>query len=261
MRSRWDTVRVHDGEMRVYLGLPELGSPRPGVVVIQHAGGVSDYIQETVDRLADAGYVAAAPDLYHRQSDSILEEVARLPAGHPDRVPMTLSKAGKLQDDDVLADVAATMEYVRSLSDVQVARLGIMGFCMGGRVAYLVPTRSQAFDACAIFYGAGITTARGDGPAALDGTNRINCPIIGFFGEDDRNPSPEHVQAISEVLGKHDKPFEFHSYPGAGHAFMEVSNPTLPGVYREAAAKDAWARLLRFFEEHLMSPREAAQHS
>ena len=251
MQERWETLGSGDDAMRVFVGLPDGDGPHPGIVVAQNAGGVSEYIEQVVRDLVDAGYVAVAPDLYHRQHDTILEDVAKLPVGHPDRIPMTLSKAFKLTDDEVLADIDAASDLLRPLSEVRSDRLGIIGFCMGGRVAFLAPAQGRDFQAAAMYYGAGITMARGDNPAALAGARNIGCPLIGFFGDDDQQPAPADREAIAEELTKQGKAFEFHHYAGAGHAFMEEDNPTLPGVYRPEAAKDAWAKTLVFFSTHL----------
>ena len=248
MAAHWETIQVAGDPMRVYVAVPEGPGPHPGVVVAQPAGGVDTFVQAAVQWLAEAGYVAAAPDLYHRHKDSILEEVAKLPPGHPDRMPKLLSKSERNRDPEVIADIDATVEYLRSQADPQVGAIGITGFCGGGRITYLMASQNPAFRAAGVFYGANIMVARGAEQSPFDLTSQIGCPIIGFFGDDDRNPTPEEVGMMGAELTKHGKSHEFHSYPGTGHAFLDFTSPR---AYREEASKDSWAKLLAFFDQHL----------
>ncbi len=248
MAARWETLHVDNDPMRVCVAAPEGPGPHPGVVVAQHAGGVDTFLQSVVQRLAEAGSVAAAPDLYHRQKDDILEEVAKLPPGHPDRMPKLLSKSERNRDPEVIADVNATVEYLRSLTDPQVGSIGITGFCGGGRITYLMAASNPLFRAAGMFYAANTMVARGAERSPFALTSQIGCPIIGFFGDDDANPTPEEVGKIATELTKHGKSYEFHSYPGTGHAFQDFTNPR---AYREEASKDSWAKLMAFFGEQL----------
>src|SRR5512138_3337553 len=126
--------------------------------------------------------------------------------------------------------------------------LGVLGFCTGGRNAYLAAgARPQFWKAAGVFYGGNIMKAWGDGPSPFDRTSQIACPMIGLFGADDPNPTPADVAAIDAELRRFGKPHEFHVYPGAGHAFLNFMN----GRHRPVQAADAWFRLLAFFRQHL----------
>lgn len=230
--GRWDTVRVDGAPMRVYLDVPARGGTLPAVIVAQHGPGVDKFIEDRVEKLAQHGYLAAAPDLYHRQP--------------PDGDMAT--RIGRLRDREVIADVNATIDHIRRLSEARVAEIGVIGFCMGGRVAYLMAGSNPVFKVAGVFYGGNIMSPWGDGPSPFDLTPRIPCPVVGFFGLDDANPSPADVKKISAELSKHKKAHEFHSYEGAGHAFLNFLNPN---TYREHPAKDAWGKLLEFLDTHL----------
>ena len=251
MQERIETLGSGPDAMRVFVGLPDGPGPSPGVVVAQNAGGLNPYLQGVVRDLAAGGYSAVAPDLFHRQHDDILEQVAKLPAGHPDRIPLTLSKVQKLNDEEIMADIAGASDLLRSLPEAEGEHIAIIGFCMGGRIAFMAPARGASFQAAVMFYGAGITNSRDGGPTTLGSAPGISCPLLGFFGDDDQNPSPTHREEISKELTKLGKHHEFHHYAGAKHGFMEVSNPSLPGAYHEEAARDAWSKMLAFFAEHL----------
>lgn len=233
MASRWDTIDTADGKMRCYVSAPGTAGPHPAVIVIQHAGGVDEFIRRMSDRLAEAGFVAVAPDLYHREDPGSSDD------------PMT--RMGRLRDRNIVADVNAAVDHARALAEVSPDRIGITGFCMGGRVAYLMAASNPAFKAAVVFYGGNIMVPWGEGPAPFDLSSRIGCPVLGLFGEDDPNPSPADVAKIDAELTRLGKAHEFHSYPGAGHAFMNEDRPS----YREAAARDAWRRCIEWFNRYL----------
>lgn len=249
MASNWTTLEVDSDSMNVYVSTPSTGGPAPGVVVIQHIGGVDTFIQTICDRLAGAGYIAAAPDLFHRQKDNILAEVAEMPADSPDRMPKLYGKLQQFKDSEITRDVQATANMLKDHEMVSGQPVGITGFCMGGRVAYLMAARIAELSAAAPFYPGAVLNSWGDeGSTPLEETSNINCPVTGFFGKDDQNPSPEHVEMMENELTKHSKEHTFHSYDGAGHAFMDFSNSNM---YREGPAADAWPKLVAFFDEKL----------
>ncbi len=249
MASSWTTLNVDEDSMNVYLSTPTNGDNAPGVVVIQHAGGVDTFVQTMCDRLSSAGYVAAAPDLFHRQKDNILEEVAALPAGSPDRLPKLMGKLAQFKDSEVIRDVDATINMLRDHETVGGNPLGITGFCMGGRVALLMASKNPDLKASGVFYGAMLNGSWGnEGETPLDLADSVNCPVIGFFGNDDQNPTPEVVKELESILIANNKEHEFHSYDDTGHAFMDFSNPN---TYRENSAQDAWPKLINFFDEKL----------
>ncbi len=232
--ARWDTIQVEGQPMRVYLDAPAGGGAAPGIVVIQHGPGLDRFMEDRVEDLARHGYVAAAPDLYHRQPQDGADMMTRM---------------GRLRDKEILVDVDATIAHLRSLKDARVGDLAVLGFCMGGRVTYMLAgARPAAWRAAGVFYGGNIMKPWGDVPAPFELTKQIACPVVGFFGLDDTNPSPGDVDRIDAELSRLGKTHEFHRYEGAGHAFLNFSNAER---YRPEPAKDAWAKMLGFLERQL----------
>jgi len=233
MAGHWDTITVDGGSMRCYVTTPGGAGPHPAVVVIQHAGGVDDFVRAMTDHVADAGFVGIAPDLYHRDDPNSGDDV--------------MTRMGRLRDRNIAADVLAAIEHVKTLPDVRADRTGITGFCMGGRVAYLMAAHSADIKAAVVFYGGNIMAPWGEGPAPFDLSERIAAPLLGLFGEEDGNPNPADVAKIDAELTRLSKAHEFHSYAGAGHAFMTEGRPS----YRPDAASDAWARCVGWFDRYL----------
>jgi carboxymethylenebutenolidase len=231
MTVRWDSIAVDGKAMRAYVGVPE-EARCAGVLVAHHGPGLDGFVQDAVHRLFRAGYAVAAPDLYHRQPDDGADAQAR---------------SVRLRDDEVVADMNAAHSHLKALEGCAVGAVGVVGFCMGGRVAYLMAAASRELDACAVFYGGNLKEVRGAPPSPFERTADIGCPLIGFFGEDDTNPSPADVDAIGAELARHGKVHELHRYRGAGHAFLNFLAPR----YRARAARGAWAELLAFFGHHL----------
>jgi carboxymethylenebutenolidase len=231
--GRSDTIQVDGQPMRVYVDASPGGGTMPGVVVMIHGGGLDRFIEDRVEDLARHGYAAAAPDLFHRQP--------------PDGDMM--ARIGRLRDREIVADADATSAHLRGLRDARVGELAVLGFCMGGRLTYMLAgARPATFKAAGVFYGGNIMRPWGDGPTPFDLTSQIACPVIGFFGEDDTNPSPADVKTIDAELTRHGKPHEFHMYNGAGHAFLNFTNAER---HRPGPAKDAWEKMLSFLERHL----------
>ena len=216
--------------MRMYLGAPVTPGRHPGVVIAHHAPGLNGPIQDMVHRLVREGYVAAAPDLFHRQ-DACLEQ---------------LERTKLLRDTEIIADINATASHLQSMGD-QVGPLAVMGFCMGGRVAYLAACTNADFRAAAVFYGGNIMKAAGNGPSPFERSAQIACPVIGFFGAEDTNPSPDDVKAIDAELTRLGKWHEFHTYNDAGHAFHNFATER----YRDRAARASWGELVAFFDHVL----------
>ena len=245
--AQWDRIDVDASPMRLYVGMPSLGRAFPAVIVIHPGSGVDKFIEDRVENLAQQGYLAIAPDLYHRQTSAA--------AGGSDDGDM-LTRISRLRDPEVINDVNAAVNYARRLKDTQLGDVGIIGFCMGGRVAYLMAASKPVFKAAGVFYGGDIMKAWGNGPTPFDLTPYIHCPITGFFGAEDANPSPADVDRIAAQLDKYRKPREFHRYPEAGHAFLNFTNPA---TYREGPARDAWDKLIPFLQRNLQTSRQPRQ--
>ena len=228
-------VQTPDGTMPTYLYRPDDDQPHPSVIVIQEIFGVNANIRGIAQRFAEEGYVAAAPDVFYR-SGRLLE------------VPYTDfdTARGLMQsvtDDGVVSDVSAVMRYLQAYPHALQGRVGITGYCFGGRVSFLAATAVEGLSAAAVYYGGRITAEGGP----LTRAAAISAPIIGLFGNEDQNPAPDDVKAIDAELTRLDKEHEFHAYDGAGHGFMCEDRAS----WRAEAAADAWDKTLGFFAKHL----------
>jgi carboxymethylenebutenolidase len=234
-----ETVQVLVSPMEVFLFAPEGPGPHPGLILAQHIPvghtGIEndEFTLETAARFARHGYYVAAPFIFH---------------WWPKDAEM-MAKAQASRDDWTVADLAATFELLVGKPEVAGDRIGIAGHCWGGRVAWLGACHIPQLAACAIFYGGRIKLAMGEGnPAAIDLADQIRCPVAGFFGNDDQNPTPADVDDYSAALTAAGVAHTFHRYDGAGHAFQNF--PT-PDRYREAQSEDAWEKVLAFFADTL----------
>lgn len=232
MPQRWDTVAVDDSQMRCYVALPEGRGPVPGVVVCMHAPGIDRFIQSMAGRLADEGFAAIAPDLYHRDPGPEDEPLARM---------------GRLRDEPLSRDLAAATAHLRALPEVARDRIGVIGFCMGGRCAWLHAANDRDLRAAVVFYGGNLFVPWGGGPSPFERSGDIACPVLGLFGAEDTNPSPDDVKKLEAELERLGRPHELHSYEGAGHAFLNFERPS----HRPEAATDAWARCVDWLRRHL----------
>lgn len=234
MHSLTVTIATDERHMALQTAWPDSGTePFAALVVIMHAGGVDSFVHAMMSQLVDAGYFVAAPDLYHRLSE---------------RQDDGLENMRKLHDREVESDVNATVEYLREHTLVDKSRLGIIGFCMGGRVAYLMAASNPHLRACVCYYGGNIMRAWGDGPAPYSLSADLHCPLLFHFGGDDSNPSPDDMARYDAELTRLGKQHEFYSYPGAGHAFLNFTNPQR---YREDATQTSWPRTLSFLSRQL----------
>jgi carboxymethylenebutenolidase len=243
MAGQWTNVPTDGLPVPTYVADPSAQRPSPGVIVVQHAGGVDQFIRSVCDRLAESGYVAAAPNLFYRQSVADLEAIQAMPPG-PERRAKLMAALDRLRDAEMEADVKAVLAYLRGRADVGQMPVGITGFCMGGRVCVAMATRHLGLAAAAPFYPTGLTQPWDGGPTLIERAGDISCPVAGFFGKDDQNPSPDQVAKLDGALAARGRRHEFHSYDGTAHLFMDPRGP----AYREHAARDAWPKLVAFLE-------------
>jgi carboxymethylenebutenolidase len=232
--SNWQQTESDNNIMRMHVSAPNGSRPAPGIVVIQHQGGVDEFVQNMTRRLADSGYVAAAPDLYHRDG--------------PDCKDDFVTRRSRLGDRRIVNDVNACVNFLQRHEGVDGRCIGIIGFCMGGRVVYLMAAANPAFKAAVAYYGGNIFRAWGrDLPSPFERTAEIHCPLQGHFGAEDKNPSPDDMAKLDAELARFSKPHQFFSYEGAGHAFMDSTKES----YRRSADEASWPRTLEFFQRHL----------
>ena len=235
MPSAWENVKVDDSEMPLYVSSPESGGPVPGIVVVHGQSGLEDFIKDTTHMLALQGYVAAAPNLYHRDGPNCKDDNA--------------ARKARLRDPGIIADVQGAIGFLKTNPRVNAGKLGIVGFCMGGRIVYLTAAASRDLKAGVMFYGSGTMVPFGEGPTPFDRTREISCPIQGHFGAEDKNPSPEDMRTLDAELTKFGKTHEFHVYQNAAHAFCNTGSAN----YRPHAAALSWPKATEYFSRHLVS--------
>jgi carboxymethylenebutenolidase len=240
MSVSWVDMTVDGQTMEGYLTQPAEAGRYPAVVVIQEIWGVNSHIQSVTDRLPSQGYVGLAPALFHREG--------RMTLGLYEEMDLALARLGRCTDANIIADVKAAVAYLKAQPFVDPQRIGIVGFCFGGRVSYQSACNIPDLKAAAVYYGGRILLPLGgQGPSPVEQTASITAPVLGLFGETDQNPSPADVAKIEAELSKHGKTHEFHMYPGCGHGFHCDGRAS----YRPEAAKDAWAKTIAWFDKYL----------
>jgi carboxymethylenebutenolidase len=221
--------------MPLYVSVPSSGRPVPGIVVVHGQSGLETFIKETTHMLALQGYAAVAPNLYHRDG--------------PDCKDDGPTRKARLRDTTIINDINAAIEFLKNHRQVQAGRLGIVGFCMGGRLVYLMSAINRDLKASVMFYPSSTMIPFGDGPSPFERTREISCPIQGHFGADDQNPSPADVRKLDAELTKWEKIHEFHTYSGAAHAFVNSGSTN----YRPHAAALSWPKATEFFSRYLVA--------
>lgn len=202
------------------------GGRKPALIVIQEWWGVDDYIRQQTDRFAQQGYVALAVDLYRGRTTSDPAEAHELSRGLP--------------EDRAIADLKAGFEYLASRPDVDPARIGVVGWCLGGGYALALATHEPRLAATVINYGRLVTDH--------SSIAKITGPVLGNFGAEDRGIPVADVKQFGQTLTAAGKLGDVKIYDGAGHAFM---NPNNKEGYNAAAAQDAQGRIDRFFDRKL----------
>ena len=244
MASTWTTTGVDDSPMESYLALPAGDGPFPGVVVAMHAYGVDAGTRKFCDDLALEGFAAIAPYFYHRNTDMSVHEFSSIAFDDPRRQEEAAVRRSITTLETFRRDSLAALACLRALPQVGDSPVGITGFCLGGRVSLYMAGASGEFAASAIFYGTDMNRGRGDDPAPLSFASAIRCPLAGFFGSEDQNPSPVDVDEVDRELDRLGIPHTFHRFEGAPHAFNDPFNPVR---WTPAPAAESWLLLLEFF--------------
>jgi carboxymethylenebutenolidase len=231
------TLSTPDGDMGLYEAEPA-SEVRAGIVVVQEAFGVNAHIEDVTRRFAAEGYRAVAPHVFHRTGDPVIDY---------DDFEKIMPNFAALGERAILNDVDAALGYLAE-TGLPPARVGVVGFCMGGTVAFLVSVR-RPVGAGVTFYGGGISQGRLGMQSQLDMAGELQAPWLGLYGDKDQGIPTDDVEALRTAVGAAGVDTEIVRYPDADHGFHCDARSS----YHRASATDAWGRTLAWFARYLPS--------
>lgn len=232
------TIQTGNERMPSYVARPSSGGPYPGLVVVMEAFGLNGNIKALSDRFAAEGFAVIAPNLYFRQPNNVV--------GYDD-LPAAIKLMQSLTDDQIVKDMTAAINHLKSAKDVK-PKFGTTGFCMGGRVAFLTAVRNSDVYATAPFYGGGMTRAgQPGGRAPTDDAENLKGPVLAFFGGKDAFIPMAEVDKFRDALNQANKPAEVVLYADADHGFMCDERPS----YHPEHAREAFPKTVAFFKQNL----------
>ena len=229
-------IPVSDGTIPAYRAQPEIGSDFPVILVVQEIFGVHAHIQDVCRRLAKLGYLAIAPEMFYRQGDvSKLTDIAQIRA-----------IVSKVPDDQVMSDLDATVAWAAKSAKGNIQKLGITGFCWGGRITWLYAAQNYNVKAGVAWYGRLVGESTALTPKhPVDIAKNLQVPVLGLYGGKDTGISLDTVEQMRDRLKGCSTNSEIIVYPEAPHAFHADYRPS----YRQQDAEDGWKRLQAWFKE------------
>ncbi len=237
-------VRAEAGQMPAFVAAPQADGRYAAVIVVMEAFGLNSHIKSVTKRLAREGYVAVAPDLYYREPNAVAAY---------DNLPEAIRMMTSLWDSKILSDVDAIISFLQKQANVRGDRIGMTGFCMGGRITFLTACNNRSIKAAVPFYGGGTATVVQPSDrtpiAPLDYADKLEAPMLLFFGGQDAFIPLEQVDKIKARLRDLGKDAETIVFPEADHGFFCDERAS----YDRTAAEEAWRRLTEFFSRHLKS--------
>jgi carboxymethylenebutenolidase len=237
IRTEMDSLPTADGLMPAYVCRPADAGAHAAVIVVMEAFGLNAHIKDVAERIAREGYVTIAPDLFYRFGSPVVPY---------EDVPRALGYIQKFDDAVLMAELGVVIQHLKGRPEVRSDRIGITGFCVGGRIAFLTACRHPAAIKVAVaFYGGGIATDTPTAPINL--ADRIQCPILCFFGETDKMIPMDQVRRVDETLRRLKKTAEVKVYKGAGHGFFCNDRAS----YDAGAAQNAWDMMRQWLTKYL----------
>jgi len=232
-------VKIGGYDMPVYEARPASGPPAPIVICISEIWGVHEWIRDVTRRFAKAGYYAVAPELFKREGG-----VAHLP-----NVQDILKIVFAVPLKQMLGDITATIDWAKKRPGARADRVGVTAWCWGGGMVYQVAATNPDIKAAVAWYGPpGRPFANQPAPiSGFDVAKDIKVPLLGLYGETDKNPPPADALKFGDLLKQHNPNVEMVVYPGAGHGFFADYRPS----FNAAASADAWPRCIGWFDKHL----------
>jgi len=229
-----------NNEIEAYHAGPAGEQTRGGIVLIHHLPGYDRWTKEVARRFAVDGYDVVVPNLYSREA----------PGADPDDAAATARAQGGVPDERLIGDVDGVVGHLRRLPTSN-NNVVVMGHCSGGRQAVLAACNLELQGAIDCYGAFVVSDSPSDFPVKMvsleDQLANLSCPLLGLFGNEDANPSPEHVDRLDKLLTEHGKEHEFYRYDGAGHAFFATDRPS----YRQEAAVEGYLRIGRFLQARL----------
>ena len=230
-------VPVADGQIPAYRAMPATGSNFPTVLVVEEVFGVHEHIKDLCRRLAKGGYFAIAPELYSRLGD-----VTKL-----SNIQEIMAVVNRAPDTQEMSDLDATVAYAKSTGNANVAKLGITGFCRGGRTVWLYATHNPALKAAVAWYGPlGGAPSEAMPKSVLDVAAQLKAPVLGLYGGKDQGIPQTDVEKMRAAMKAAGKAGEIVVFPDAEHGFNADYRPT----YNKTAAEDGWKRMLEWFKKY-----------
>jgi carboxymethylenebutenolidase len=221
--------------MKAYVVKPE-GAAKGAVIVIQEAFGITDHIMDVCRRVADAGYLAVAPHVFHRTGDPVIAY---------DKMQEVVPHIMELNREGIEADLKATLDYLVEQGFTG-RKVAIMGFCMGGTIAFFAGAQWQ-LGAAITFYGGGIVMGRFGLPTLLEMVPQLRTPWMGNYGDLDQSIPLTEVEVLRRAVEASGTPVEVNRYADADHGFHCNDR----SAYHEASSKDAWAKTVKFLDSHV----------
>jgi carboxymethylenebutenolidase len=231
-------IPTKDGEMPAYRAMPDKGGPFPVVLVVQEIFGVHEHIKDICRRFAKLGYLAIAPELYARQGD-----VSKL----TDIKDIISKVVSKVPDAQVMADLDATVAWAKKSGKGNTDKLGITGFCWGGRIVWLYAAHNKDLKAGVAWYGRLVGDTDELHPKnPIDLVGVLKAPVLGLYGGADMGIPNDTVEKMKKALKNADKTAEIVLYPDTPHGFNADYRPS----YRKDKAEDGWKRLQEWFKKY-----------
>lgn len=238
-----ETISIpgHGGRyIHAYYSRPTGEGKFPGLLLIPHMPGWDEYCRETARRFSEHGYSVLCPNIYEDFGD-----------GTPGEVTMRMREIGMVHDSSVMEDCACALSFLHNQVNAN-DKVGVIGMCSGGRHTFLAACTLNGVDAAVDCWGGGVVASPEDANPArpvapIEYAGNLNCPLIGIFGNDDRNPSKEDVDKLEKTLKELGKEYEFYRYDGAGHGIWYYDRP----LYRQDQAMDSFGKVIAFLDKHL----------
>jgi len=231
-------IPAADRNIPAYRAMPATGKAFPVVLVVQEIFGVHEHIKDVCRRLAKLGYMALAPELYARQGD-----VSKM----ADFKEILSTVVAKVPDAQVMSDLDATVAWAKASGMADTAKLGITGFCWGGRIVWLYAAHNPQVKAAAAWYGRLVGSPSELQPKQpIDIAASLKVPVLGLYGGDDQGIPLASVEQMRAALKAAGNPSEIVVYPDTPHAFHADYRPS----YRKEPAQDGWKRMQTWFKQH-----------